>query len=56
MAGLLVAEQVAGAAQLEVAHRDLEARAELGVVAQRATGASAASCVSAAALGYSRYA
>jgi hypothetical protein len=36
VAGLLVAEQVAGAADLEVAHRDLEARAELGVVAQRA--------------------
>jgi hypothetical protein len=34
--GLLVAEQVAGAAQLEVAHGDLEARAELGVVAQGA--------------------
>ena len=33
MAGLLVAEQVAGAADLEVAHRDLEAGAELGVVA-----------------------
>ena len=36
VAGLLVAEQVAGAAQLEVAHRDLEARAQLRVVAQRA--------------------
>src|SRR3954470_8829985 len=36
VAGLLVAEQVARAADLEVAHRDLEARAELGVVAQRA--------------------
>ncbi len=35
MPGLLVAEQVAGAADLEVAHRDLEARAELGVVRQR---------------------
>ena len=35
MPGLLVAEQVAGAAQLQVAHRDLEARAELGVVRQR---------------------
>ena len=36
MAGLLVAEQVAGAADLEVAHRDLEAGAELRVVRQRA--------------------
>src|SRR4051812_5248828 len=36
VAGLLVAEQVARAADLEVAHRDLEAGAELGVVAQRA--------------------
>src|SRR3954454_8815388 len=36
VAGLLVAEQVAGAADLEVAHRDLEPGAELGVVAQRA--------------------
>src|SRR3954471_7346932 len=36
VAGLLVAEQVAGAADLEVAHGDLEAGAELGVVAQRA--------------------
>ena len=35
VAGLLVAEQVAGAAQLEVAHGDLEAGAELGVVRQR---------------------
>ena len=35
MPGLLVAEQVAGAADLEVAHRDLEAGAELGVVRQR---------------------
>ncbi len=35
MAGLLVAEQVAGAAQLEVAHRDLEPGSELGVVGQR---------------------
>ena len=35
MARLLVAEQVAGAAQLEVAHRDLEAGAELGEVRQR---------------------
>ena len=34
VAGLLVAEQVAGAAQLEVAHRDREARAELGVVGE----------------------
>jgi hypothetical protein len=32
--GLLAAEQVAGAADLEVAHRDLEARAELGVVGE----------------------
>src|SRR5581483_12510504 len=36
VAGLLVAEQVAGAADLEVAHRDLEAGAELRVVGQRA--------------------
>src|SRR4051794_24826788 len=36
VAGLLVAEEVAGAADLEVAHRDLEAGAELGVVAERA--------------------
>src|SRR3954470_17241963 len=36
VAGLLVAEQVAGAADLEVPHRDLEAGAELGVVAERA--------------------
>ena len=35
MPGLLVAEQVARAADLQVAHRDLEARAELGVVRQR---------------------
>jgi hypothetical protein len=35
VAGLLVAEQVPGAAQLEVAHRDLEARAELGEVRER---------------------
>ena len=35
MPGLLVAEQVAGAAQLQVAHRDLESGAELGVVRQR---------------------
>ena len=35
VAGLLVAEQVAGPAQLEVAHGDLEAGPELGVVAQR---------------------
>ena len=34
MAGLLVAEQVAGAADVEVAHRDLEAGAELGVVGE----------------------
>ena len=32
---LLGAEQVAGAADLEVAHRDLEAGAELGVVGER---------------------
>src|SRR3954467_1039505 len=36
VAGLLVAEEVAGAADLEVAHRDLEAGTELGVVAERA--------------------
>ncbi len=36
MTRLLVAEQVAGAADLEVAHRDLEACAELRVVGQRA--------------------
>jgi hypothetical protein len=35
VAGLLVAEEVACAADLEVAHRDLEAGAELGVVGQR---------------------
>ena len=35
MPRLLVAEQVAGAADLEVAHRDAEARAELGVVRER---------------------
>ena len=35
MAGLLVAQQRAGAAQLEVAHRDLEAGAQLRVVRQR---------------------
>ena len=35
VARLLVAEQVAGAAQLEVAHRDAVARAELGVVGER---------------------
>ena len=35
MTGLLRAEQVAGAADLEVAHRDLEAGAELGVVGER---------------------
>ena len=33
--GLLGAEQVAGAADLQVAHRDLEPRAELGVVGER---------------------
>src|SRR5205085_6950703 len=33
--GLLVAEQVPGAADLEVAHRDREPRAELGVVGER---------------------
>ena len=36
VAGLLVAEQVAGAADLQVAHGDLEAGAQLGVVAERA--------------------
>ncbi len=35
MPGLLVAQQVAGAADLEVAHRDAEARAELRVVGER---------------------
>ena len=35
VARLLGAEQVAGAADLEVAHRDLEAGAELGVVGER---------------------
>ena len=35
VAGLLVAEQVARPAQLEVAHRDREAGAELGVVGER---------------------
>ena len=35
MARLLGAEQVAGAADLEVAHRDREAGAELGVVGER---------------------
>ncbi len=35
MAGLLGAEQVAGAADLEVAHRDREPCAELGVVGER---------------------
>ncbi len=35
VARLLGAEQVACAADLEVAHRDREARAELGVVGQR---------------------
>ena len=35
MARLLVAEQVPGAAYLEVAHRDLKARAQLGVVGER---------------------
>ena len=34
MARLLVAEQVAGAADVEVAHRDPEAGAELGVVGE----------------------
>ena len=34
VARLLLAEQVAGAADVEVAHRDLEARAELGVVGE----------------------
>jgi hypothetical protein len=32
---LLRSEQIAGAANLEIPHRDLEARAELGVVGQR---------------------
>ena len=59
VARLLVAEQVAGAADLEVAHRDLEAGAELGVVGERREPLSAlsrlvASSVRAAALGYSR--
>ena len=35
MTRLLGAEQVAGTADLEVAHRDLKARAELGVVGER---------------------
>ncbi len=35
VAGLLVAEEVAGAAQLEVAHRDLQAGAQVGVVGER---------------------
>ena len=35
MARLLGAEQIAGAADLEVAHRDREAGAELGVVGER---------------------
>src|SRR5262245_27737354 len=35
VSGLLRAEQVAGAADLQVAHRDREARAELGVVCER---------------------
>src|SRR5437868_6867843 len=35
VARLLVAEQVAGTADLEVAHRDREAGAELGVVGER---------------------
>src|SRR3954454_19497389 len=35
MARLLRAEQIAGAANLEVAHRDREACAELGVVGER---------------------
>ena len=35
VAGLLGAEQVAGAADLEIAHGDREARAQLGVVGER---------------------
>ena len=35
VAALLVAQQVAGAADLQVAHGDLEAGAQLGVVGQR---------------------
>ena len=35
MPGLLGAEQVAGVMDLEITHRDLEARAELRVVGER---------------------
>ena len=41
VAGLLGAEQVAGAADLEVAHRDREPGAELGVVGERRRAARA---------------
>ena len=51
VARLLVAEQVARAADLEVAHRDLDAGAELGVVATARDRRCAASAVSAAAPG-----
>jgi len=34
--GLVVAEEIAGSTDLKVAHRDLEARTELGVLADRA--------------------
>ena len=54
MAGLLVAEQVAGAAELEVAHRDLEAGAELGVVAERRQALGGLLRSAPRALGYSR--
>ena len=53
---LLVAEQVAGAADLEVGHGDLEAGAEVGVVAQRRAGAPRRRSVRRSSLGYSRYA
>jgi len=53
VARLLVAEQVAGAADLQVAHRDAKSSAQLGVV-DSAASRCAASAVSAAALGYSR--
>ena len=33
MAGLVLAQQIAGAADLQVAHGDLEARTQLGVLA-----------------------
>ena len=54
VAGLLVAEQVARAADLEVAHGDLEARAQLGVVGERRQARPRRRSVSAAALGYRR--